>query len=82
MLQSAAAALREGEEAAGGSDGGDEPLCAVFRRALAACWAALRDARHCSNRLFATFLQTLLLPDAFDCSSPGDPRYLPRHPTH
>lgn len=49
------------------------PLVAVFEAALDACWQALEEVDHPTNTLFATFLQTLLLPAAFECASAADP---------
>ena len=49
-------------------------LAILFQEALQACWAAFQDTRRRPVVLLASFLQTMVLPAAFDCTSQQDAR--------
>ena len=49
-------------------------LAIVFQEALQACWAAFQDTQRRPVVLLASFLQTMVLPAAFECSSQQDAR--------
>lgn len=49
-------------------------LAIVFKETLQACWAAFLDARKRTVTALAPFLQTMVLPLAFQCSGRQDIR--------
>lgn len=49
-------------------------LAIVFKETLQACWAAFLDARRRTVTALAPFLQTMVLPSAFQCSGQQDIR--------